>query len=91
MPIIALPWLHTDNNSTEKNVLPLFGTQKEQHEETKVKAVFYRNKERKILWFATFQEDRPWVNLKLREMVKHRISPDMQDSVLKQYTERWDV
>lgn len=41
MPIIALPWLYTDNNSTEKNVLPLWGTQKEQHEETKVKAVFY--------------------------------------------------
>lgn len=25
MPLIALPWLHTDNNSTEKNVLTTLG------------------------------------------------------------------
>lgn len=43
MPIIALPWLHTDNNSTEKNVLSTLGdTEKEQHGGTKVKAVFYK-------------------------------------------------
>lgn len=42
MPVIALPWLHTHNNSSEKNVLTTLGdTEKEQHGETKVTAAFF--------------------------------------------------
>lgn len=44
MPITALPWLHTHNNSSEKNVLTTLGdTEKEQHGETKVTAEFLKN------------------------------------------------
>lgn len=43
MPMIALPWLHTHSNSSEKNVLTTLGhTEKEQHRETKVPAAFYK-------------------------------------------------
>lgn len=44
MPIIALPWLHTYNNSSEKNVLTTLGNiEKEQHGETKVTGAFYKD------------------------------------------------
>lgn len=44
MPIIALPWSHTHNNSSEKNVLTTPGdTEKEQHGETKVPVAFYKS------------------------------------------------
>lgn len=44
MPIIVFPWLHTHNNSREKNVLTALGdTVKEYHGDTKVVAAFYEN------------------------------------------------
>ena len=90
MPIIALPWLHTHNNSSEKNVLTTLGdTEKEQHGETKVTAAFYKN-----CSVCCLSRRQPLSKCKTRsEMVKpevHQIGT-AEGLTQAQYTESWDV
>lgn len=89
-PVIALPWLHTHNNSSEKNVLTTLGdTEKEQHGETKVRAAFYKNSA--VCCLSRIQ---PLSKCKTRrEMVKSEIHQigTTEGLIQAQYTESWDV
>jgi len=90
MPIIALPWLHSQCNSSEKNVLATLGdTEKEQHGETKVTAAFYKNSSVCCLSWR-----QPLSKCKTRsKLVKPDVHQTGTTAGLKeaQHTESWDV
>lgn len=88
MPIIALPWLHTHNNSSEKNALTALGDMaKEQHGETKVVAAFYKNSS-----VCCLPVGQPLSTCKMQnEMIKSGVHQTGTPEGQAQSTESWDI